>query len=68
MVYLQKWRNRTVHIIKKSKEDYYKNLLTDNVHNPRQLWKILKDILPTNDTVSQITLSINGKEISDPIE
>ncbi|CAB3997442.1 Hypothetical predicted protein [Paramuricea clavata] len=49
-------------------EDYYKNLLTDNVHNPRQLWKILKDILPTNDTVSQITLNINGKEISDPIE
>ena len=38
----KKWRNRTVHIIKKSKEDYYKNLLTDNVHNPRQLWKILK--------------------------
>ncbi|CAB3982810.1 Hypothetical predicted protein [Paramuricea clavata] len=64
----KKWRNRTVHIIKKSKEDYYKNLLTDNVHNPRQLWKILKDILPTNDTVSQITLNINGKEISDPIE
>ncbi|CAB4038093.1 Hypothetical predicted protein [Paramuricea clavata] len=51
-----------------SKEDYYKNLLTDNVHNPRQLWKILKDILPTNDTVSPITLNINGKEISDPIE
>ena len=64
----KKWRNRTVHIIKKSKEDYYKNLLTDNVHNPRQLWKILKDILPTNDTVSPITLNINGKEISDPIE
>ena len=40
----KKWRNRTVHIIKKSKEDYYKNLLTDNVHNPRQLWKILKDM------------------------
>ncbi|CAB4034833.1 tetratricopeptide repeat, partial [Paramuricea clavata] len=51
-----------------SKEDYCKNLLTDNVHNPQQLWKILKDILPTNDTVSPITLNINCKEISDPIE
>jgi hypothetical protein len=52
----------------KSKENYYKNLLTDNVHNPRQLWQILKDSLPANDTVSPISLNINGKEISDPIE
>ena len=64
----KKWRNRTVHIIKKSKEVCYKNLLTNNIQNPRQLWKILKDILPTNDIVSPITLNINGKEISDPIK
>ena len=64
----KKWRNRTVHIIKKSKEDYYKNLLTDNIHNPQQLWKILKDILPTDDTAFPIKLNINGKEISNPIE
>ena len=64
----KKWRNRTVHIIKKSKEVYYKNLLTNNIQNPRKLWKILKDILPTNDIVSAIILNINGKEISDPIK
>ena len=42
--------------------------MTDNIRNPQQLWNILKDILPTNDTVSPITLNINGKGISDPIE
>ncbi|CAB4037464.1 Hypothetical predicted protein, partial [Paramuricea clavata] len=42
---------------------------------PLSLYEIFDDpndlldyILPTNDTVSQITLNINGKEISDPIE
>ena len=42
--------------------------MTNNIQNPRKLWKILKDILPTNDIVSPITLNINGKEISDPIK
>ncbi len=36
----KKWRNKTVHIIEKSKEECYKNLLTDNIRNPQQLWKI----------------------------
>ena len=64
----KKWRNKTVHIINKSKEEYYKNLLTDNIGNPQQLWKILNDILRASDTVFPITLNINGKEIRDPIE
>ncbi len=46
-----------------SYREYYKNLLTDNIQNPRPLCR-----LPTNDTVSPITLNINGKEISDPID
>ena len=55
-------------ILLSNQEIYYKNLLTDNIKNPQQLWKILKETLPTNDAASQITLNLNGEEISNPID
>ena len=55
-------------ILLSNQEIYYKNLLTDNIKNPQQLWKILKEILPANDAASSITLNLNGEEISNPIE
>ena len=65
------WRNKlTVHLIIKSKKPYYKKRLTENVNNPRGLWKILKNVFPSNTSPSPTiaTLIINDQEIVDPKE
>ena len=48
----RKWRNVTVHITRDSKNSYYKNLLIDNINNPRQLWKIFKNLVPSKNMSS----------------
>lgn len=57
-----------MHLIKNSKNAYYKKILTDNVTNLRQLWSIFKNLLRSNSRPSHTTLVIDDKIIDDPKE
>ena len=37
-------RNQARYHIQKAKADYYAEVVTENIHQPKKLWKILKDI------------------------
>ena len=46
-------RNRCTNLVKKAKQDHYKDLLTTNINNPRGFWKTIKSIIPINQSNSK---------------
>ena len=47
------------------KNSYYKNPLIDNINNPRQLWKIFKNLVPSKNISSPSALVIDDIKIID---
>ena len=45
-------RNRCSNMLRKSRSNYYENLLTEHHQNPKSFWKIVKKIFPTKNTPS----------------
>ena len=37
-------RNKTQYEIQKAKKDYVKNEISENLNNPKQLWRTLKNL------------------------
>ena len=58
----------TVHITRDSKNSYSKNFLIDNINNPRKLWKIFKNLVPSKNISSPSALVIDDIKIIDPKE
>jgi len=52
-------RNTCNNQIKCAKYKYNKNLLSENSHNPRKFWKVLKNVMPTKETMPSSIKSDN---------
>ena len=53
----KKYRNKVTASIRKSKAQYNRNLIEENVRNPKQFWKVLK-MLYTQGNTSQINSKV----------
>ena len=61
-------RNKVTNMIKSCKQNFSKNLLTENVHDPKKFWKSLKKIYPTKtqNHSSNSTFTVNNVPVKDP--
>ena len=60
--------NKVNNMIKSCKQNFSKNLLTENVHDPKKFWKSLKKIYPTKtqNHSSNSTFTVNNVPVKDP--
>ena len=61
-------RNKTNNVIKQAKRSYYTNTIEQNKGNSKQMWKIIKSILPTKDRDAVNKIVLDGKEVETPSE
>ena len=61
-------RNHIVNIIRISKNQYYRQYFTNNLHNSKMTWKGINEIIKSNINKkdSSISLNINNTVVSDP--
>ena len=44
-------RNKLTHIKEESKKNYYRDILSENMHNSSQIWKTINDIVRYKSTI-----------------
>ena len=59
-------RNRVVHLIRDAKRTFYSNSINANLDNPKNLWKIIRNIAPSTSSNLPNNLTIDGKTFADP--
>ena len=59
-------RKRTKRLIKKAKEVHYKNLVNQNKHNPRNVWKLLRELKDPGKDKKPFQLKIDNITVTDP--
>ena len=53
-------RNQVVHFIRKAKRDFYRNSFNCNLDNPKNLWKIIRNLAPSQCSNLPSHLLIDG--------
>ena len=62
-------RNHVVKLINNAKSNYFKQQIMDNKDNVKNLWKILKRVVPIKPLRKQLQqIEVDGKFITDPVE
>ena len=61
-------KNQTNNTIKQAKKGYYCNCIEENRHNGKQLWKVIKSILPSKSHHSIKEVIVDGKPFSEPTD
>ncbi|CAB4022001.1 Hypothetical predicted protein, partial [Paramuricea clavata] len=64
--YYRTARNRVVHLIRDAKRTFYTNSINANLDNPKNLWKIIRNLAPSNHSNSPNHLTIDGKTLTNP--
>ena len=59
-------QNRVVHLIRHAKQVFYRNSINANLDNPKNLWKIIRNIAPSKCSNLPNHLTIDGTTFSDP--
>lgn len=60
--------NQVVKMIAEAESAHMTNEIMENMYNPRQLWKTLQKIAPTQLTpLSPFNIEIDGQQITDPL-
>ena len=54
-------RNYCTNLIKRSKTSFHRNLLAENIGNPRKFWSTVKTIFPSKSMKSKDTTAVNVK-------
>ena len=52
-------RNYCTNLIKRSKASFHRNLLSENIRNPRKFWSTIKTIFPSKSMKSKDTTAVN---------
>ena len=52
-------RNYCTNLIKRSKASFHRNLLAENIGNPRKFWSTIKTIFPSKSMKSKDTIAVN---------
>ena len=60
-----KYRNKLNYIIKKSKADYYLNIIRSNVRNSKVAWNVVNELLGKNKSNSTLSSNINCNKINE---
>ena len=53
-------RNQVVHLIRKAKRDFYHNSINCNLDNPKNLWKIIRNLAPSQCSNLPSHLLVDG--------
>ena len=53
-------RNQVVHLIRKAKRDFYRNYINCNLDNPKNLWKIIRNLAPSQCSNLPSHLLVDG--------
>ena len=53
-------RNQVVHLIRKAKRDFYRNSINCNLDNPKNLWKIIRNLAPSQCSNLPSHLLVDG--------
>ena len=53
-------RNQVVHFIRKAKRDFYRNSINCNLDNPKNLWKIIRNLAPSQCSNLPSHLLVDG--------
>ena len=53
-------RNQVVHLIRKAKRDFYRNSINCNLDNPKNLWKVIRNLARSQCTNLSSHLLVNG--------
>ena len=61
-------KNHVVHLIRKAKRDYYCSAIERNLENPKNIWKIIKNVSPAKTSNLPSQLIVDGQNISDVIK
>ena len=62
----KRMKNRVNNLVKSNKNSYYRELLRKNSNNPRNFWKTIKEIYPSNKCKeSRISINIDNEQITD---
>jgi hypothetical protein len=61
-------KNQTNNMIRQVKKSYYTSTIKENRNDGKQLWKIIKSILPSKAYQSIKDVNVDGEVISDPKE
>ena len=61
-------RNSVVHMIRNANRAFYRDAIKSNVDNPKNLWKIIRNITPSKCSNLPSHLSIDGKIVSNNTE
>ena len=61
-------RNKVVHMIRSAKRVFYRNAIKSNLDNPKNLWRIIRNISPAKCSNLPGHLSVNGHIVSDNTE
>lgn len=56
------YKNKLTALIKKTKQNYYENLINGYQYNSKQLWKVVQDITKTKKMNNEITLLTNAAD------
>ena len=67
--YLKKYWNKLTRVKNLSKKLYYKEALSLRENNPKELWKLIKMVIPSKRTTSPpMKLQIDNNTVEDPME
>ena len=61
-------RNSVVHMIRNAKRAFYRDAIKSNLDNPKNLWKIIRNITPSKCSNLPRHLSVDGKIVSNNTE
>ncbi len=61
-------KNLTNNMIKQVKKSYYTNCVTENKHDGKQLWKIIKSILPSKTHHSVKEIVVDGITVTESVD
>ena len=61
-------RNKVVHMLRSAKRVFYRNAIKSNLDNPKNLWRIIRNISPAKCSNLPEHLSVNGHIVSDNTE
>ena len=61
-------RNSVVHVIRNAKRAFYRDAIKSNLDNPKNLWKIIRNITPSKCSNLPSHLSVDGKIVSNNTE
>ena len=53
-------RNQVVHLMRKAKRDFYRNSINGNLDNPKNLWKIIRNLAPSQCSNLPSHLLVDG--------